>query len=245
MYPEKFTVKRVWRREGAQSVTDEDLNDVSNGNELAAIRSLRACANRFGAVAVDAETTGLDPKNDALVLLTIATPDTAWVYTPDLIGPDVLRLLQSGVIKKLAQYAPFDWGFVRKHLDIDMYPMWDTRRAVCSRYPYEAGTSLGDLSKRYLDLPLDKSMQLAFVGAQPPYAIDSRHIEYAGVDALILWPLMFAMLARAFTPDEFQIRSDDVLEMRRYVEGRSDVLPQSRRYGSLAQSRPRLSGPSA
>lgn len=222
MYPERYEIKRV-----------------DGGSLPYAVRSLQDCTDRFGMIAVDCETTGLDPKNSELVLLTIATPDTAWVFTPGTITHDILAILDNRGVKKLAQYAPFDWGFVKWHLDVDMYPMWDTRRAVCDRHRRTPktletlGTSLHNLAKTFLNIELDKSMQTSFVGQDPPFKIDARHIEYAGIDALILWPLVLTMLGSAYALNEFALRRDDLTEITRYLEGRSDVLPQSREYGSL------------
>ena len=221
MYPESYNIRRV-----------------TAGSLPYAIRSLETCARRFGMVAVDCETTGLDPKTADLVFVTIATPDVAWVFTPDLITTPVRSILNRGNLKRLAQYAPFDWGFVKRHLELDMYPMWDTRRAFQDRHRYRgssenSGSSLSDLAKFFLNIDLDKSMATAFVGAKPPYQIDSRHIEYAGIDALILWPLTFVMLGSAYVLSEFAVRSEDLAEMERYLEGRADDLPTDRRYGSL------------
>lgn len=225
MYPDRYAVRAV-----------------SADNLDFALQDLTECRTHFEMLAVDCETTGLRPLDDDLVLLTIATSDTAWVFTREFYKDDrVGDLLEYPFTDILAHYAPFDWAWIRHRLRIDAYPMLDTRRAaqadlLQSSRAFGGGTSLRDLTQTLLRLDLDKSLQTAFVGAKPPYDIGDHHIHYAGIDALVLWPIYLRMLSLGIPAESFNLRFEDREPMVRYLTGGD--WPTSRDYPSLAKQEP-------
>lgn len=166
---------------------------------IRSIAQLEAALPRIAAapaLAVDTETTGLDPYASRLLLLQIATP--RHVFVIDLTGldrpaaGDVLRpILERPTPIKILHNASFDYKFIRLNLGIRLKGIFDT---MLAHYVLSAGTliqaALQSVSRLYLDVELEKDIRTTFENA--PH-LTEQHYEYAAKDAAILFPVYDAI----------------------------------------------------
>jgi DNA polymerase I-like protein with 3'-5' exonuclease and polymerase domains len=143
-----------------------------------------------GPIALDIETTGLDPYQDELVVISLATSEERVVIDVRGIPRDeVSRWLRERVYPRgiLVHNALFDLVFLDVALSCG-YPSWywDTKLVECILTSgLESDGSLASLSRRYLGLELDKSLQTSFDGG----ALSEDQIAYAELDAAVLHPI--------------------------------------------------------
>lgn len=180
-----------------------------------AVWELRTAAQRLGALAVDTETTGLEAKASDLVLLQLATPDVAFVFEKAMVGREIRDLLNDSNITKIAHNFPFDWSFVNWHFGSWMVG-WDTRKVAGILSPDVH--SLRSCAKSYLGLDLPKALATQFVDQE--IVLTPNGIDYAGIDALVLWPLVWHFLTykpQRITQDDFLVTAQDLKPMADYV----------------------------
>ncbi|MGH2410456.1 MAG: hypothetical protein ACRDGS_08830, partial [Chloroflexota bacterium] len=111
-------------------------------------------------VAVDTETTGLDPfAENALLLVQVATNDHAYLVDAQRVDPRPLRrVLEDPKMLKLLQNAKFDYKMLRRQAGISMRNMYDTmlvERILTAGISREIG--LAKLARKYAGVTLDKS----------------------------------------------------------------------------------------
>ena len=156
----------------------------------------------FSLLALDTETTGLDPRSDRLRLLTLATAEQAWVVDTwripswqGTIGP----LLADPSRTLVAHNAGFDLRFLWAG-GLEVRCRWfDT---MLASQVVDGGVHLGargyhalaGLAKRLLDRDLDKGEQVSDWGSQ---ALGPEQLRYAADDALILPALRELLCAQA------------------------------------------------
>lgn len=141
-------------------------------------------------VAVDTETTGLDPfADDTLLLVQVATPERAYLVDARRVDPRPLRrILEDEKVLKLLQNAKFDYKMLRQQLGIRMRTMYDTmlaERVLTAGISREIG--LAALAKKYLGFTMDKSIRGSFVGSNGQFNEDQ--LRYAARDALALFSI--------------------------------------------------------
>lgn len=189
-----------------------------------AIRRLEEAAERWGMLAVDCETTGLDPRIDDMVLLSIATPDSSFVFErPYFERREIKELMCNGNVFKLAHYSPFEYGFLDRHLGVPVGPFRDTMRALLVQD--SAYVSLKSAMQHYLKYNLPKGLQTVFVGKHPPYAIGQDEISYAGNDAAALWPLFCRMIISGVPMSDFLVPKEDFSYIRMHLEMNCGIPP--------------------
>lgn len=141
-------------------------------------------------VAVDTETTGLDPYTAQLRLVQIAAPTRIVVVEATTCDLRILQPLFDGNRRVLLQNAKFDLKFLaRAGVQVaDGRKLFDTMLAA---QLLSAGTAEGRhcgldaLAARYLDLFLDKTLQQSdWTGP-----LSTTQIAYAARDAAVLLPL--------------------------------------------------------
>lgn len=149
-------------------------------------------------LAVDTETSGLDPYTEDLLLLQISTAEMGYIF--DIaggtnggrkldIGP-LRQVLENQGILKLLQNAKFDYKFLKQRANIELVNIYDTmlaERVLTSGVSREI--SLKNLSHQYLELPLDKAERANFIGMKPGTAYSEDLLKYAIRDVLILFPI--------------------------------------------------------
>ncbi len=144
-------------------------------------------------VALDLETTGLDPRRDEVRLLSLAIEHGAWVL--DLSSTDVTPVLEALKGKTFVIHnAAFDLGFLRERgyeyegEVIDTMLLSQLLYAGIKVPPLKQGRTshaLGDVCLRELGVVLDKEHQTADWAAE----VTPEMAEYATRDAEVLVPL--------------------------------------------------------
>ncbi len=147
-------------------------------------------------IAVDTETTGLDPHSDRLRLIQLATDNglmmiiDCFSFLPDGL-PYLAELLSSGVVKVL-QNAKFDLQFLLAQGIAVQLPLFDTMLAaqLLQTSGGPARVNLAALAAHYLGIDLPKDEQKSDWSGE----LRREQLEYAARDAEILLKLRDAML---------------------------------------------------
>jgi DNA polymerase I len=147
-----------------------------------------------GVVALDMETTGLDPHESEIRLAQIS--DGEKIFVIDLFHRDARELFEALAREDLivlTHGGDFEWRFVYHHYGIALENIVDTlllaRLAFRGDMTLRAG--LGDLAESELDITLDKEMQTADWTLDP---LPRRQLDYAAMDVKVL-PLLYEQLS--------------------------------------------------
>lgn len=138
-------------------------------------------------IQLDLETTGLDPKDDSILLLQVGTSEHQFVF--DMNGSAPLDPIAREIITKpSAQYIghniKFDVKFLKSY-DVEMHNIWDTMLAdkVCWTGLFielQLKFSLAHVLMRRLEVHMSKEMQSSFIDHVGPFS--AAQIKYAAKD---------------------------------------------------------------
>lgn len=151
-----------------------------------------------GIIALDCETTGLDPLRDTIRLIQLATPDHPVLIvdcqTLSAAGWDALRTFLASPMRKLFHHAKFDVAMLRAAGVAVEGPYADTMLAAQllrgDRSKQEGPFTLAALVRDYLGEDLSKAQQASdWTGTLTP-----AQLAYAAKDACILLRLWEAMV---------------------------------------------------
>jgi len=161
--------------------------------EAARLAEVVASLSDQQVVAVDTETTGLDPFADnALLLVQVATTDHAYLIDARKIDPRPLRrILEDPKVLKLLQNAKFDYKMLRHQAGISLRNMYDTmlvERVLTAGISREIG--LAKLAQKYAGITLDKSVRRSFIDKSG--AFSAEQLRYAARDAQVLFTIYAA-----------------------------------------------------
>jgi len=150
-------------------------------------------------VALDLETTGLDPRNDSIRLLSLATKDATYIVDCRSVDPpELFPILTETTV--VAHNALFDLRFLST-LGFEPGKVADTMilsqllHAGSKVEPLKKGQtshSLDSVVERELGLELDKAHQRADWGG----TLTPEMVEYAAKDVEVLLPLYEALEAK-------------------------------------------------
>ena len=133
-------------------------------------------------VAVDTETTGLDPFTERLLLVQVATRERAYIVDATKVDLKPLRrILEKEGTLKLLQNAKFDYKMLAQQTGIRIRNMYDTmlaERVLTAGISREIG--LAALSKKYLGVAMDKSIRSSFIGSKGDFT--KEQLQYAAND---------------------------------------------------------------
>jgi ribonuclease D len=153
-----------------------------------------------GAVAIDTETMGLDPRRDRLCVVQLSPGDSSAdvVQMPSggVSAPNLTKLLADQGVLKLFHFARFDLGILYKTLGVMPGPVYCTKIASRLARTYTDKHGLKDLVRELLGTDLSKQQQLSDWGAAD---LTDAQVAYAASDVLHLHALrakLDAMLAR-------------------------------------------------
>jgi len=163
-----------------------------------------------GAVAIDTETMGLDPRRDRLCVVQLSpgdgtadvvqvpanAPDLHNVAAANVAAPNLVRLLTDTNTLKIFHFARFDLGVLYQGLGIMPGPVYCTKIASRLARTYTDRHGLKDLTREVLGIDLSKQQQSSDWGA--PDLTDAQ-VAYAASDVLHLHALkakLDVMLAR-------------------------------------------------
>jgi ribonuclease D len=137
-------------------------------------------------VAIDTETTGLDPLKDELCLIQLYTNNTIHLikYKKGYSYNNVCKILADDNIIKIFHHATFDVRFLINNLDIEI-----VRNIRCTKILAKLLkgtteiTSLKRLLNEYLNIDINKEMQTS---NWKQYTLDNTQIDYAINDVIYL-----------------------------------------------------------
>jgi ribonuclease D len=155
---------------------------------------------RSGAVAIDTETMGLDPRRDRLCVVQLSpgdgSADVVQIPPGTAGAPNLKALLADGNVLKIFHFARFDLGVLYQTLGVMPGPVYCTKIASRLSRTYTDKHGLKDLVKELLGVDLSKQQQLSDWGAAD---LTDAQVSYAASDVLHLHALkakLDAMLAR-------------------------------------------------
>ena len=153
-----------------------------------------------GAVAVDTETMGLEPRRDRLCVVQLSPGDgSADVVqvSPGLHGaPNLTKLLVDPNTLKIFHFARFDLAMLSTAFGVMPGPVYCTKIASRLARTYSDKHGLKDLVRELLGVDLSKQQQLSDWGSGE---LTDAQVAYAASDVLHLHALrgkLDAMLAR-------------------------------------------------
>ena len=162
--------------------------------------------NEYKTLAIDTETTGLDPFLSEIILLQIGTVDgKAYVFDARTVDISVLRAsLENPDIIKLLANAKFDYQMLRiakNGAGIELNNIYDAMLAeevLTAGLEYSA--SLASMCAKYVGVPLDKTIRNEFedftrndtATFKAPFT--SEQLEYAAVDVYIMHTIFESQL---------------------------------------------------
>jgi DNA polymerase-1 len=171
---------------------------IENATELGTLAEYLA-AHPTMALAVDTETTGLDPleKGARLLLLQIGAPSgEIWVVNAAKLDLAPLRgILDNGRLCIL-QNAKFDYKWLKVHAGIRLRRVYDTMLAelilIAGLYDQvrerRGKASLKALVEKYVGRTMEKATRLTFVGHQGD-EFTQEQLDYAADDLPHLWTI--------------------------------------------------------
>jgi ribonuclease D len=153
-----------------------------------------------GAVAIDTETMGLDPRRDRLCVVQLSpgdgSADVVQLPPGRPSAPNLAKLLADTNILKIFHFGRFDLGVLYQTLGVMAAPVYCTKIASRLARTYTDKHGLKDLVKELLGVDLSKQQQLSDWGSAE---LSDAQVAYAASDVLHLHALkakLDAMLAR-------------------------------------------------
>jgi ribonuclease D len=155
---------------------------------------------RVGAVAIDTETMGLDPRRDRLCVVQLSpgdgSADVVQMPPDKPAAPNLTKLLADANVLKIFHFARFDLGALSQAFGVMPAPVYCTKIASRLARTYSDKHGLKDLVRELLGVDLSKQQQLSDWGAAD---LTDSQVAYAASDVLHLHALkgkLDAMLAR-------------------------------------------------
>lgn len=140
-----------------------------------------------GAVAIDTETMGLDPRRDRLCLVQLSpgdgSADIVQIPAGHTDAPNLKRLLVDQSLLKIFHYARFDLGMLQKAFGVMATPVFCTKIASRLTRTYTDKHGLKDLARELIGVDLSKQQQLSDWGAE---TLTDAQLAYAASDVLHL-----------------------------------------------------------
>jgi DNA polymerase-1 len=169
--------------------------------DLSAIKTAAVRLARWPVVALDTETTGLDPLVDQVLLVALSNGEQTVLCDVRGLPRDGLKdalapVLDGGPVKVM-HHAKFDLRMLWS-LGLDAFPLADTflNELILDNGRQDAGHGLSDLSARYLGLALDKQERAGFARVGTQDGFTPAQLEYTRRDVLATWQVFIQQVAR-------------------------------------------------
>lgn len=153
-----------------------------------------------GAVAIDTETMGLDPKRDRLCVVQLSpgdgSADVVQIAAGQTKAPNIEKLLADKSVLKIFHFARFDLATMFNTFGVMAGPIYCTKIASRLVRTYTDKHGLKDLTRELLGIDVSKQQQSSDWGAD---ALSDPQVTYAASDVLHLHALkekLDVMLAR-------------------------------------------------
>ena len=161
--------------------------------------SVEECLSYFSnkeSIQVDTETKGKDCHSKPILSLQLGDSNNQWVI--DIRTTNILQfknLLESKEV--IIHNSKFDYKFL-KHAGINLNKIYDTMLAECIIYcGYEKwGYGLAALTKRYLNIELDKTTRAEFFKIDQGKPFTDKQIQYAALDVTYLHKIKEFQMAK-------------------------------------------------
>lgn len=160
----------------------------TNNRVLPSIEEINT--TKFTELAVDTETTGLNPYYSNVLLIQIATPEKVYIYDCTKLKDlsPVKKILEEEKYLKILQNAKFDFKMLKHHYKIEMNNIFDTmlaERILTAGISREI--SLKAITGKYLNRYMDKSVRSSFVNSNGNFT--ETQLKYAAEDVIVLHPI--------------------------------------------------------
>lgn len=172
-------------------------------NYVRSARGLEVALSRILAepdrtIAVDTETTGLEPLRDRLLLVQITHErHLPIVIDARTVLPEQLQVVLGPILSdpswlKVLHNAVFDYGMLLQHTGIEMRGLYCTMIAerLLTNGLYEESASLAETANRYLEYHMDKSVRDTFIGMDYEHNFTPEQLSYAAADTKLLAQIM-------------------------------------------------------
>jgi DNA polymerase-1 len=155
-------------------------------------------------LALDTETSGLDPHQDKVLLIQFGTAQQQALVDATAIGPESIRAIFRPDRVVVMHNATFDlkmlWGHYGDEARLAMAQVADTQ--ACEQLLRNGrrtdvvmqGFSLKALAERYAGMELDKTIRQGFYGIQSLSELSSAELHYARRDVEATWKVFAAQL---------------------------------------------------
>ena len=153
-----------------------------------------------GAVAIDTETMGLDPRRDRLCVVQLSpgdgSADVVQIAAGQKQAPNLQKLLADTSLLKIFHFARFDLGVLFNAFGVMAGPVYCTKIASRLARTYTDKHGLKDLTRELLGIDVSKQQQSSDWGAD---GLSDAQVAYAASDVQHLHALrekLDTMLAR-------------------------------------------------
>jgi ribonuclease D len=175
-------------------------------------------ALRVGTVAVDIETTGLNPKTDSIGTCQLFVPSgSAYVLRPGPDATNLKRIFEDRRIRKIFHHASFDAGFLRNHMGVELDNVVCTKIASKILFPEVEDHSLKALVERHLGIQLEKNPAIRISNWTAP-DLSEEQLRYAVGDVLHLPVLMQALESQLHQAGRWKLAASAFDFIPKYVD---------------------------
>ena len=152
-----------------------------------------AYLRRHPIVALDTETTGLNPLEDKILLLQIGNEEKQFVFDVYKLGTHIYKVLDWIIDKEVVcviHNAKYDYGMIKTNFN---YSLPEIRCTMIGEQLLNQGrnisASFNSVALKYIGVALDKTQQTTFIGMKWGQEFTERQLEYAGEDVQHLLPI--------------------------------------------------------
>ena len=189
-------------REDVEAHLGEYRNIYKNITSVEELEDYIQKANEFGYVAIDTETTGLNPITDDIVGISMYFPEYSAVYIPinhldyysdtkaegQLSVEEIRKCFEKLTAKCIFHNAPFDIRVFKNKIGVRLKAYWDTHPGACLLNENE-DHKLKVLTEKYITKKEEKTFKDYFENFPFNYVPISFAYLYAAHDAIITYKL--------------------------------------------------------
>lgn len=173
-----------------------------DGSDADAIRQAKSFLESSKEIAIDTETTGLDPYQSRILLISIGNEHKQFVFDVAKLDLEKLSFLKDALenpkILKLLQNAKFDYKMLKQDLGIVLDNIYDTMivEQILSRGIRGREYGLDAIVEKYLSIDLSKDIRKTFLSMEFGDTPTTEQIEYAATDVQYLSKIRTLQLKR-------------------------------------------------
>lgn len=153
-------------------------------------------------IAVDIETTDLDPYTSKILTIQISKPDFCYIIDARELDigkiPELKEYLESSQSIKLLHNGKFDYKHIKLHTGVELANIFDTMLAevVLNSGIGKAYYALKDIALKYANYDLQKDIRKSFLNMTASSRLTDDQLKYAAIDTLIMFPIFEEQIKR-------------------------------------------------